>query len=105
MVYKATEAQTCMCGHNPIIEICVLENIKNQKIAEVGNNCVNKILGIESGFFVRGIKKIKNDISSSVPKKLIEKSFDDDVVNEWEFVFYIDILRKINLSEKQWQKK
>ena len=25
-IYSADEAQTCLCGHHPIIEICVIKN-------------------------------------------------------------------------------
>jgi len=104
-VYESDDPQTCMCGKYPIMEICVLENIKNKNIAEVGNSCVNKFLGIESNPVIKGIKKIKNDISSSVSKKLINKSWEENIINKWEHGFYIDIRLKRSLNHNQEQKK
>jgi hypothetical protein len=45
-VYRQDDPETCLCGHYPIIEICVLENKKNGNRAEVGNVCVKKFLGL-----------------------------------------------------------
>jgi len=60
-VYEAEEPSTCLCEKYPIIEICVLKNINNGSIVEVGNSCVNKFLGIDSDSVTRGgVKKIKN---------------------------------------------
>jgi hypothetical protein len=39
-VYEAEEPETCLCGHFPIIELCVLSNRRNQAEATVGNCCV-----------------------------------------------------------------
>ncbi len=104
-VYESDDPQTCLCGKYPIMEICVLENIKNENIAEVGNSCVNKFLGIESNPVIKGVKKIKNDVSSSVSKKLINKSWEENIINDWEHNFYIDIRLKRSLNHNQEQKK
>ena len=104
-VYESDDPQTCLCGKYPIMEICVLENIKNENIAEVGNSCVNKFLGIESNPVIKGVKKIKNDVSSSVSKKLINKSWEENIINDWEYNFYIDIRLKRSLNHNQEQKK
>src|SRR5262245_29496834 len=42
------EAGTCLCGHSPIIEHCVLVNRPNGKTATVGNVCVTRFLGLGS---------------------------------------------------------
>src|SRR5262245_18392749 len=39
---------TCLCGHHPIIENCVLVNRENENRATVGNVCVKKFLGLNS---------------------------------------------------------
>lgn len=43
-MYEVDEPDTCLCGHSPIIEICVLTNILNGKVAEVGNRCGKRFL-------------------------------------------------------------
>ncbi len=47
-VYQSEEKETCLCGHHPIINICVLKNSINNNETEVGNCCVNKFLGIDA---------------------------------------------------------
>lgn len=47
-VYEANEPETCLCGHYPIIEICVLKNIINSNFTNVGNCCVKKFIGLPS---------------------------------------------------------
>src|SRR5258708_1649944 len=36
-VYNADQNQTCLCGHHPIREICVIRNEVNGNQTEVGN--------------------------------------------------------------------
>ena len=95
------EPHTCLCGKYPILEICTLLNKNNKEEIEVGNSCVNKFLGIDSDSVIKGVKKIKEDILNSVPKKLIEKCYKNKTINDWEYNFYINILRKRNLSTNQ----
>jgi len=45
-VYQAEEPETCLCGHFPIIELCVLRNKLNLAQVTVGNCCVKKFLGL-----------------------------------------------------------
>ena len=97
-VYESDGSQTCLCGKYPIMEICVLENIKNGNLAEVGSSCVNKFLGIESNYVIKRIKKIKNDISSSVPKNLINKSWKEGIITNWDYAFYLNIRSKKKLK-------
>lgn len=104
-IYSAMQAQTCLCGHFPIIEICVIKNIKNNEQALVGNCCINKFLGIGSNKIFSALKKIRKDIHRSVNKDLISFAYDKKIVNSWEKKFYISIWRKRNLSDNQMKKK
>lgn len=36
-VYEADEPERCLCGHFPIIELCILSNSRNGNLATVGN--------------------------------------------------------------------
>ena len=60
-VYAAAEPQTCLCGHFPIVEICVLKNKENQRRTRVGNCCVKKFMGLPSHLIFQAIKRVNND--------------------------------------------
>ena len=47
-VYREDDPLTCLCGHFPINEICVIGNMKNGREAIVGNVCVKKFMGLPS---------------------------------------------------------
>lgn len=47
-VFESEEPETCLCGHYPIIENCVLRNKTNGAFATVGNCCVKKFIGLPS---------------------------------------------------------
>lgn len=47
-VYENDEPETCLCGHYPIMELCVLQNIRNQNQVTVDNCCVKEFTGLTS---------------------------------------------------------
>lgn len=84
---------TCLCGHN-IIENCQIINIFNKKTAIVGNCCVKKFMkNIESDKYFRSLKKIKLDDTKSLIPELIQYSFEEDIINQWEYEFYFNTLK------------
>ncbi|SDT66750.1 hypothetical protein SAMN05216490_4729 [Mucilaginibacter mallensis] len=100
--YQSEEFQTCLCGHYPIKNICVIKNDKNGNETEVGNCCINKFLGIEKGNKIfDSINRLKDDISKSLSAEVLEYLFEKNVITEFEYEFYSDTLRKRVLSEKQ----
>lgn len=100
--YYSEELQTCLCGHYPIKNICVLKNNQNDNETEVGNCCVNKFLGIEDGNRIfSSIKRVKDDLTRSMSAEVLEYLNDKNVIDEFEFKFYNNIIRKRNLSTKQ----
>ncbi len=104
-VYTVDNPQTCLCGHFPIIEICVLENSRNSEKAVVGNCCVKKFLGLSSDKIFQAIKRVRKDNQKSLNAEAIDYAFQKDWINEWEKKFYFDIMRKRILSTKQLSKK
>lgn len=100
-VYEAEKPETCLCGHFPIIELCVLSNRKNQNQATVGNCCVKKFIGLPSDKIFQAVKRIRKDQAKSLNGEAIQHAFDRRWINEWEKNFYFDIMRKRNLSPKQ----
>ena len=104
-VYEAEVPETCLCGHFPIVELCVLVNRRNREQATVGNCCVKKFIGLPSDKIFQAVKRIRKDQSRSLNAEAIEHAFDRCWISEWEKNFYFDIMRKQKLSPKQAAKK
>lgn len=100
-IYEADEPDTCLCGHTPIIEICVLANTLNQQRAEVGNRCVKRFLGLRSDLIFTGVKRIKADISKSLNSDSTVFFYEQGIINKWEYDFQNNTHAKRNLSGKQ----
>lgn len=101
-VYESEEPQTCLCGHFPIINICVIRNAVNKNITEVGNCCVKKFFDISDGdAIIISIKKIKKDISKSISIEALNYIYKKNIITDWEYNFYNNIHKKRILTEKQ----
>lgn len=99
-VEKVDEPETCMCGHQPIVEVCVIANRLNKQVTRVGNCCVKKFIARSDKIF-QAVKRIKLDVSRSVNSETIEFGYDKEYITERDKKFYMDIMRKRNLSVKQ----
>ena len=100
--YYSLVNQRCLCGHYPIRQICVIRNLSNKHITEVGNCCVNKFLGItEANKTFSSIGRLNKDLSKSMSKEALYYLRDKGVVSSYEFGFYRDTFRKRKLTEKQ----
>lgn len=96
-----SSGQTCLCGHYPISEICVLKNKLNQQTAEVGNCCVEKFIGLSTNKVFAAIKRISKDINKAVNADVIELAHERGYISKWDRDFYIDTWRKRVLSPRQ----
>jgi hypothetical protein len=104
-IYEADEPETCLCGHFPIIELCILKNKRNGQFVTVGNCCVKKFIGLPSDKIFQAVKRVRKDSSKSLNGEAIDHAFQKGWLTEWEKVFYFDIMRKRNLTVKQAAKK
>src|SRR5579863_4385332 len=104
-VYEADEPETCLCGHFPIIELCVLKNDQNGVQVTVGNCCVKKFVGLPSDKIFEGVKRVRKDGSKSLNAEAVQHAFDRGWINEWERSFYMNVMRKRGLTYKQKSKK
>ena len=100
-IYEADEPDTCLCGHTPIKEICVLSNAINGKRAEVGNRCVKRFLGLRSDLIFAGVKRVKADNSKSLNADATVFFYEQGVISGWEYQFQNSTLLKRVLSGKQ----
>jgi hypothetical protein len=104
-VYEADEPDTCLCGHFPIREICVLRNKINKNDATVGNCCVKKFIGLPSDKIFQAVKRVRKEIEKSLNAEALQYALQRHWISEWEKDFYFDIMKKRNLSPKQAAKK
>jgi len=104
-VYESEEPDTCLCGHFPIIEICILQNRSNGNFATVGNVCVKKFIGLPSDKIFTGVKRVRKDVQKSLNDSALRYAFEKGWLNDWEFSFYQDIMRKRVLTTRQREKK
>lgn len=104
-IYEADEPETCMRGHFPIMEICVLSNIQNFNQAVVGNCCVKKFIGLPSDQIFQAIKRVRKDNKKSLNAEAIDHAYQKGWINDWEKSFYLDVMRKLKLTANQLAKK
>jgi hypothetical protein len=100
-VYEADEPERCLCGHFPIKEVCVLTNQKNGNRTEVGNCCVKKFIGLPSDKIFQAVKRVRKDGEKSLNVEAVTHARQKGWINQWEFDFSIDTMRKRKLSTKQ----
>lgn len=104
-VYESEEPDQCLCGHFPIIEICVIWNKRNGNKAIVGNVCVSKFLDLPSDNIFRSLKRIAKDDTLSLSVDAINHAHAKNWMNDWEKIFSLDTRRKRNMTQKQMEKR
>jgi hypothetical protein len=104
-VFQAETPDTCPCGHTPIMEICVIKNRITGAVAEVGNVCVKRFLGFRSDLIFTGIKRVRADSYASLNADSASFFYDRGVLNDWEYRFTTNTMRKRVLSGKQADKR
>lgn len=100
-VSEADEPETCPCGHYPIIELCTISNGITGKTIDVGNVCVRRFLGFRSDLIFKSLKRIRANMDKSIGADATAFFFEKGVINEWEYDFQQNTMRRRNLSEKQ----
>tara|TARA_B100000700_G_scaffold330037_1_gene454279 strand:+ start:115 stop:576 length:462 start_codon:yes stop_codon:yes gene_type:complete len=99
------EWSECPCGQQ-IKEECYLENKKNGKKTFVGNVCVNRFMGIDTGQLLAGLKRIAKDIYSHANHDVIHYARENGFLfDDKEHRFLLSTANKRKLSEKQRQWK
>ena len=104
-IYEDESFDTCLCGHFPIREICLLRNKINQHLVKVGNCCVKKFIGLPSDKIFQAIKRIRKDSEKSLNTEAVQYALHRGWISAWEHDFYLDIMKKRKLSPKQATKK
>ena len=102
-IYLQRKPETCLCGHFPINELCVLRNRNNKAI--VGNVCVKKFMKLSSDRMFAAIKRVSVDETKALNGEVIEHALAKGWINDWERDFYLNTWRKRKLSSRQLAKR
>lgn len=104
-IFHQDEPDTCLCGHFPILELCILRNRKNGNEAIVGNVCVKKFMGLPSDLVFQAVRRVSKDISKALNADAIEHAHSRGWINNWERQFSLNTMRKQVLSDLQASKR
>lgn len=105
-IEMSEEFDSCPCGQ-PIKEHCYIKNKVNGNTVYVGNVCINRFLGINTGNLFDGLQRIAKDDSANANADLIEHAYKFGYIFENEYGFLMATRLKRKLSDKQisWKQK
>jgi len=69
----------------------------------VGNVCVKRFLGLRSDTIFQSLKRIRKDITKSIGADATVFFHERGIINDWEYRFQQDTMRKRSLSFAQLQ--
>lgn len=100
-IYKTEKPMSCLCGHTPISNVCVLKNTVNRRTASVGNCCVKKFMGLPSDTIFNAVNRVSKDDNKSANIQTLKLALEKKLITRWEHDFYVDTMNKRKLTTKQ----
>lgn len=100
------EFDQCPCGQE-IKEHCYITNRITNQSTYVGNVCINRFIGIDTGSLFDGLKRIAKDPYANANLDVIEHGLKMGYIYDSEYAFLIHTRLKRKLSDKQleWKRK
>ena len=100
------EMTHCPCGQE-IKEMCFIRNAITHATTHVGNVCIQRFIGIDTGNTFAGLRRIASNLSANANEDLIIHAHQLGFIYENEYSFLMDTRNKRNLSSKQlhWKEK
>lgn len=99
-VEVSEEMDECPCGKD-IKEHCFISNRKNGNETYVGNVCINRFIGIDTGNIFDGLKRIAADNTANPNSDLIEHAYKSGYLyGEIEYKFLKSIRLKRKFTKK-----
>ena len=99
--YETDIPETCLCGHYPIRNVCMIENSVTGVTTRVGNCCVNKFMKEDVAPIMRAIIRVKADHEKALNIDTVVFARKKNWINDWEYNFLIETSRKRSLTQKQ----
>jgi hypothetical protein len=100
------EFDNCPCGQE-IKEHCYIQNTVTGSETYVGNVCINRFIGIDTGNLFDGLKRIAQDDTANANADVIEYAKERGFLYDKEYEFLVSTRLKRSLSDKQksWKQK
>lgn len=100
------EFDHCPCGKE-IKEHCYIKNNLTRHTTYVGNVCINRFIGINTGNLFQGLKRISKDSTANANADLINHAYKFGYIYDSEYKFLMETRLKKKLSAKQleWKEK
>ena len=100
------EFDNCPCGQD-IKEHCYIENKLTGQKTYVGNVCINRFIGIDTGNLFGGLKRIAKDAKSNANEDLINYAYRLGYIFEKEYGFLMEtrLKRKLSPAQLAWKEK
>jgi hypothetical protein len=105
-VEVSDEFDSCPCGQE-IKEHCYIRNVQTGNQTYVGNVCVNRFIGIDTGTLFEGLKRLREDPRANANQAVIDYAEERGYLYDKEPQFLRDTARKRKLSAAQmaWKEK
>ncbi len=100
------EFDNCPCGQE-IKEHCYIKNSVTGHETYVGNVCINRFIGIDTGNLFGGLRRIAENDTTNANADVIEYANERGFLYDKEYEFLMSTRRKRTLSDKQkaWKRK
>lgn len=106
-VELSDEWDNCPCGQD-IKEHCFIRNDVTGHQTYVGNVCINRFIGIDTGTLFDGLRRLAKDPSANANAAVIQHAWKNGFLyNEREYHFLLQTMLKRKLSDAQlaWKTK
>lgn len=105
-VYNDPSKRSCECGHEPINQICVIENRENANRAEVGNVCVHNFMQLASRRIFAVLKRVEAELTKSLNPAALDLFCKRQVITSHERDEYKEYWRKrVKMTDDQRRQK
>ena len=96
----------CPCGQD-IKEHCYITNRITGQSTYVGNVCINRFIGIDTGNLFDGLNRIANDPYANANLDVIEHGRKMGYIydSEYEFLVSTRLKRKLSDKQREWKRK
>lgn len=100
------EFDNCPCGQE-IKEHCYIKNSVTGHETYVGNVCINRFIGIDTGSLFDGLRRIAEDDAANANGDVIEYANERGFLydKEYEFLMSTRLKRVLSHKQKEWKRK
>lgn len=100
------EPDHCPCGQQ-ILEHCYIRNRITLRETYVGNVCINRFLGIDTGNLFDGLKRIRDEVTANANDAVIEYAQKNGFLfeREYHFLHSAKLKRRLSAPQLAWKAK